>query len=203
MASFNDAEGRTWHLDLDLTTADEIKKTHGVDLIDPETFRETFLRLATGGTRLLVCVCYQLCHPQAEKAGVSPEEFGRAMKPKAVADAYVALKEAIADFFQLNPAAAEAIRRVWAAAERVAREVGETQLTRLDERLTSASRAILSGASAGSTPESPASTPAASPSASSTGPSSPSGATPGSEPLLSRAPCTRPGSSPSGWTRGS
>jgi hypothetical protein len=154
MASFTDAEGRTWSLDLDLTTADEVKREKGIDLIDPEAMSATFVKLASGSTRLLVEVLWMLVHPQADKAGVSPEEFGRALKAQAIRDAYAALKDAIADFF-LNPDAGAAMRRTWQAAEKVA-------AARLEEfteaKIESLLLAKLSESTAGKPPESPAST---------------------------------------------
>jgi hypothetical protein len=148
MASFQDADGRSWIIELDLTTADEIKAEKGVDLIDPEKLGETFVRLASGSTRLLVEVLWMLVHPQAEKLKVEPETFGRAMKPHAVRGAYAAIKEAIADFF-LNPETGAAIRRTWEAAERVtADRLGEFTEEKIEQLL----RERMSATSAGNAP---------------------------------------------------
>lgn len=155
MATFKDAAGREWSIELDVPTADEIKREKGIDLIDPDLTGETFVKLASGSTRLLVEVLWMLIHEQAAKRGVEPEDFGRAMKPAAIRDAFQALRDGIADFF-LNPDAGAAMRRVWRAAERVvAAKLGEYSEAKIESLLmerTSENSAGNTAASAELTP---------------------------------------------------
>lgn len=150
MAQFTDSAGRVWSLDLDLTTADEIKATHDLDLLDLEDGDRTYQRLNTDA-RLVVALVWDLVKPAAEAKKITVEEFRRAMKPTAIRAAKEAVVEAIADFSP-SPEVAEAMRKVFRAAAKKMK----IALEAIDE---SDLMAATSGVSVGNSPESLASIP--------------------------------------------
>lgn len=143
MAQFQDAAGRAWSIELDLTTADEIKAAHGLDLLDLEDGDRTYQRLNTDA-RLVVALVWDLVKPSAEAKNVTLEDFRRAMKPTAVRAAKEAVVEAIADFSP-SPEVAEAMRKVFRAASKKMKAA----LEGIDE---SELMDAMSAASAGSSP---------------------------------------------------
>lgn len=162
MPSFKDAAGRTWHLDLDTYTADEVKKHCDIDLIDAEKVLENIGTIASKGTRYLVEICWCIIEPQAIKAKVEPEDFGRSMKPQNVSEANKALQEAIIDFFRpLNPSAADAMRKLLDKAEKTVNLMGENELANLDQRLEKVFRDLTFADSSTNTQASSGLTPAA------------------------------------------
>ena len=154
MATFKDAKERVWALELDPTVADEIAAEKGLDLIDPDRLTEVFSKLGMGSTRLLVEVLYMLCHEQAEAKQITPEDFGRAMKPKALQEAFVALQEAVSDFSQ-SPEIADARRKIFRACNE---KMGEAVKELTQEKLRNLLTVRISGANSGGSLESPDST---------------------------------------------
>jgi len=98
MKAFKDNAGRTWQIEI--TTA-AVKRVHGlvgVHLAIDTLSGDLMDRLADDPV-LLCDVIYALCKPQADQAGVSDEDFGRAMAGDVIADATDALLEEVVGFF--------------------------------------------------------------------------------------------------------
>lgn len=64
-----------------------------------ETIEGPLLQRLVSDPILLCDVIYVVCRPQAETAGVSDEDFGRAMAGDAIDAATTAVLEELADFF--------------------------------------------------------------------------------------------------------
>jgi len=114
--TFNDSAGRTWQLAITVDAVRRVRDLVGVNLarlIEPREAGGS-LPLMTDledDLLLLVDVIYALVKPQADAAGVSDEDFGRALGGEAIAAAHEAFWRELADFFRSlrrRPNAAEA-----------------------------------------------------------------------------------------------
>jgi len=103
MRTFNDNAGRTWSLTLNVWTVKKVRDLLGVDLLDLGGEAATrdkpglLFRLIADPV-LLVDVLYVVCRDQADGAGVTDEQFGRAMGGDAIDAATKAFLEELADF---------------------------------------------------------------------------------------------------------
>jgi len=97
LKSFADNAGRTWALQVNVDTIKRVQGLLGVNLLDVVD-GDLIERLVADP--VLVCdVVYVVCKPEADKQGVSDEEFGRAMAGDAIHNAADALLAEIVDFF--------------------------------------------------------------------------------------------------------
>ena len=97
MKSFADNAGRTWAVQVNVDTIKRVQGLLGVNLLDVVD-GDLIERLVADP--VLVCdVVYVVCKPEADKQGVSDEEFGRAMAGDAIHNAAEALLAEIVDFF--------------------------------------------------------------------------------------------------------
>lgn len=144
MAKFKDSKDREWAIELDTPTADEVKELLGVDLIDPESLDQTFLKLNTD-SRTVVNLAWALVKPQADEKQVTEADFKRSLKTEQVRVARVAITEAIADFSP-SPEMAQAMRDLFRAASE--------RLPGLITQGTNESLAQLSASSVGNLPAS-------------------------------------------------
>lgn len=96
-ASFTDGDGREWKLRLTVGLVEDIQKETGVELGDESN--ADWLALLFGKRRKLVEVLWLLCEAQADKAGVTPEQFGHLFDGATLDAAGTALAAAVADFF--------------------------------------------------------------------------------------------------------
>ncbi|HUS46159.1 MAG TPA: hypothetical protein VM219_09050 [Phycisphaerae bacterium] len=141
MKTFLDSAGRTWTIAI---TVDAVRRVR--DLVDVNLARIIEPRKAGGEVPLmtdleddlllLVDVIYALVKPQADEAGVSDEEFGRALGGEAIAAAHEAFWRELADFFRSlrrrpNAAEARAIEKQLALVE-AALAVAEEKIEALD-----------------------------------------------------------------------
>jgi hypothetical protein len=111
MPTFKDSNGREWTIKLDPPTVLRIRSTTcdvpnckhlqnggctGVDLADltGETQRQLRRDIV-----LLVNTLYLICQPEAQRQGVTDEQFGASLVGDAIRRATIAMDEAIADFF--------------------------------------------------------------------------------------------------------
>jgi len=150
MTTFKDTAGRTWEVRITLGLLPRLRAA-GLPIKRGATLGQTVGPLDDPDT--LGQVLWAFCERQAEKDGVTPEQFAEGMDGPAISAAVGAVAGAITDFFQ-PPATAAAMR------ERLTAAMTEQDQTR--------AAAIRSGstASAGSSPPSPDSTAPAEPSAS-------------------------------------
>ncbi len=106
MASFQDREGDKWEIGFDLPTIPKVRAA-GFDLnkIGKDAKELDIL----DDPERLGAVLWELCEEQAEKRGLTPEQFARRFDGPAIWAARDAVMEAIADFSQ-RPAVAAAIK---------------------------------------------------------------------------------------------
>lgn len=97
MRAFRDTAGRQWSVDITVETIKRVKGLVGVNLLDV-VGGELAERLATDPV-LLCDVLYAVCKPDADRLGISDEEFGRGLAGDAIDEATDALLEALVDFF--------------------------------------------------------------------------------------------------------
>ena len=110
MRIFHDVEGRDWSLDLNITAAKPLaawcsNQDPKVDLFDASSFLA-----ATGSIIFTVDVLAILTADQRDARGMTPEDFGRALKGASAYEAQRALLDEYADFFP-DPAMAGIIKR--------------------------------------------------------------------------------------------
>lgn len=101
MKQFTDSAGRAWTLSL---TIDTIKRVRGllgadVDLLKIEAGNPPLITRLTD-IEFLCNVIYAAIKPQADKLGVTDEQFGQSMGGDCIKAAQDALYGEIADFFQ-------------------------------------------------------------------------------------------------------
>ncbi len=105
MKSFTDNKGRTWTLEVTVATVKRVRALCKVDLnsiveLDKNNkpSAELLERLSSDPV-LLVDVLYAVCKPQADKLGITDEDFGESMAGDAIEQATTALLEEVIDFF--------------------------------------------------------------------------------------------------------
>jgi len=107
MKTFTDGAGRMWTLTITVDALKRVQGLVGVNLADiAEPQRDSKLPLLTELETDLVLLCdviFALVKPQAEQAGVSDGEFGRALGGEAIAAAHNAFWQELADFFRRLP----------------------------------------------------------------------------------------------------
>ncbi|MGB4726716.1 MAG: hypothetical protein WBH86_04895 [Thermogutta sp.] len=95
MRTFVDATGRTWTVIVNVNAVKRVRDLLKEDLLDVSTILPRLLL-----DPILLCdVLYVICKPQADKMGVSDEEFGSAMAGDVIAQAKSAFLEEYVDFF--------------------------------------------------------------------------------------------------------
>ena len=133
MPTFKDANNREWTIKLDALTVLRVRTATcdvpqckhmqgcgctGVDLGDREGKVQLQLRR---DVVLLVNTLYLLCLPEAQRQGISDEQFGASLVGDAIERATIAMDEAIADFF---PEETRAILRAVNAKDTEVRTLG-------------------------------------------------------------------------------
>jgi hypothetical protein len=96
MTTFLDSEGREWRLALTIGLCRKIRDEVGVDIGNLKD-GQAFLQMAADPYRFAETL-WMLCEVQAEKTGVSPEQFAEGLTGDALDGALVALLEAAANF---------------------------------------------------------------------------------------------------------
>ena len=131
MKSFTDNKGRTWTLEVTVATIKRVRALCKVDLnsiveLDKNNkpSAELLEQLSTDPV-LLVDVLYAVCKPQADKLGITDEDFGEAMAGDAIEHATSALLEEVIDFF---PEAKRMVMRKILSASRKFSEAAKRKL---------------------------------------------------------------------------
>ena len=105
MKSFTDNKGRAWEI---VVTVATVKRVRGLCKVDPNSIVELdknnkpsaeLLERLSSDPVLLVDVLYAVCKPQADKLGITDEDFGESMAGDAIEHATTALLEEVIDFF--------------------------------------------------------------------------------------------------------
>ena len=97
MQTFKDNQDRSWEVALSVNAIKRVKGTLEIDLL--EVIEGKLLERLAGDPVLLCDVVFVVCQPQADKLGISDEDFGRAMAGEAIDAATAALLEELVDFF--------------------------------------------------------------------------------------------------------
>jgi len=170
MKTFTDNQGRSWRIDVNVASVKRVRDLLDVDLLELGTEgaknreEEALIFKLIADPVLLCNVIYCLCLPQAEKAKISDEDFGRAMAGDAIDRATKALLEEIVGFFP-NPRDRARVGKVlettWRLIEK-AQDVMDARLAsgQLERQAEEVLRNL--GGSSTNVPESSESTPAAS-----------------------------------------
>ena len=98
MAIFKDSKDRQWELYINPTTMKRVKSVTGFNL-GAALANAGQMEQLHSDLSLVADVAYALCQSQAEKRGISDEDFGEALVGDAYVDMLTALQEAITDFF--------------------------------------------------------------------------------------------------------
>ncbi len=105
MKSFCDNTGRSWLISVNVGTIKKVRALCNVDLANIISIEngekpkiDLLEKLATDPV-LLVDVLYAICKDEADKLGVSDEDFGRAMAGDSIEYATTALLDEVIDFF--------------------------------------------------------------------------------------------------------
>jgi hypothetical protein len=97
MPQYIDTEGRTWTVQINIATVKAVRSACGVDLLQAVEWKLTEELIADPVK--LVDILFVICQAQAEKQGVSDEQFGRALFGDPLAEATSAFLGALVDFF--------------------------------------------------------------------------------------------------------
>ena len=127
--SFKDTADRTWDLSLTVNDAKRVQAFTGLNLLRlaPEDISD----LSTDPIKL-VDALFALVKPQADKLGVSDEDFGRSLAGDVIADATEAFLEAIVNFTPY-PAKRETLRK----ALKLSKELQVKSLAKVNQLLDS------------------------------------------------------------------
>lgn len=111
MPAFKDAKGRSWEVVVSTTTVARIRDLLKIDPLDVADRESKLLDQLAEDPVLLVNMLYVTVKPEADRTGVTDEEFGRAIFGASLYDATSAFLEALADFFR-DPATRLAMKEV-------------------------------------------------------------------------------------------
>jgi hypothetical protein len=134
LKTFRDNKRRVWTLEVNVAAIKRVRGLCKVDLnsiveVDAEN-RPTahLLEQLSSDPVLLVDVLYAICKPEADKLGVSDEDFGESMAGDAIEQATEALLDEIVDFF---PSAKRQVMKKILNATRRFEEIARTRLDRI------------------------------------------------------------------------
>lgn len=97
MKKFIDSKGRPWVVEVHVATIKRVKTLAGINLL--EVVEGELVERLSSDPILLCDVLYSVCKPQADREGVSDEDFGTGLAGEAISEATKALIEALVDFF--------------------------------------------------------------------------------------------------------
>jgi len=129
MKQFTDNAGRSWTVEVNVAALKRVKGLAGVDLL--EVLDGTLIERLIRDPVLLCDVLYAACKPEADRLGVSDEEFGRAMAGDAIEAATGALLDEIVSFCP-SPRDRAALGRVLAATRTAMDKARDMVEARLD-----------------------------------------------------------------------
>jgi hypothetical protein len=99
MRTFKDSGGRAWKIDITVAQVKRVRAELKLDLLGLVDDRLQPLERLLADPVTLVDLIYVLCSEQADKDGVTDEQFGRAMAGDAIEAAAEAFVGALSDFF--------------------------------------------------------------------------------------------------------
>jgi hypothetical protein len=123
--NFTDRKGKTWTIEVTVSTFKRVKKLLNIDLFDLENFFKLVQDPIT-----LCDLLYVTCKDEADSRGITDEQFGTLLAGQAIRAARDALIEEYINFIP-DPAAAEKVRVV----SKKFNDVGEKILQTLEKRM--------------------------------------------------------------------
>lgn len=99
MSKFKDTEGREWSIRIDVNAVKRVKEDCAVELLDIAKGDANAIAVVLANPAILINVLFSVCKPQAEKLGITGEEFASGVVGDVIETATTALIEGIADFF--------------------------------------------------------------------------------------------------------
>lgn len=161
MKTFKDNAGRTWTVSVDVSAIRRVRTALGVNLTSAD-FAEVLQKILADPV-LLCDVLYVVAKPEADRAGITDEEFGRAMAGDAIEVATQAFLEELANFTP-NPRDRARVKRVLSAMWDLAEKARDLAEKTLDQEIAKATAVDpTSGPTSSASPASSGSTPAPSP----------------------------------------
>ncbi len=158
MNTFRDNAGREWLVQVNVTAVKRCRAFLGIDLYKLVEDKFTGLAELLGDPVNLVDVVYVLCKDEAEKRGVTDEDFGRSMGGDSLERAAEAFLSALTDFFP-DPRVRAGLKKVIQTSKTVTDKVRDTAAAEIDALdADSVARKLMSSfgisrASSGSTPD--------------------------------------------------
>ncbi len=129
MKTFKDNKDREWTVEVNVSTVKRVRDVAQIDLLGvlDGSLLETLTR-----DPITLCNCiYAVCKPQADKAGISDEEFGASMAGDAIDDATAALLDEIVSFSP-NPRDRAALGKVIATTRNAMEKARDVVQSRLE-----------------------------------------------------------------------
>ena len=163
MRTFTDAAGRTWHLHLTVAAIGRVRSLAGVDLV-----KQNVLEIVTTAVADPVTLCnvlYAALEPEATKSGVTPEQFGEAMRGDVIDQAAKVFLDELSDFTP-NPRDRARVKTLLAAMIKAAEEsqtAADAATERLAQAIATEMQRVVSGRTSGGSPALPELTPPPSP----------------------------------------
>jgi len=128
MHVFRDAAGREWSLTISIATVKRIKALAGVNIVEEISNARLLERLCVDPV-LLCDILYAICKPDADRLGVTDEQFGQALAGDAIEAATNAMLQELVDFFPTRRRAV--LKKALAAAA----EMDEAQLAAVEKKI--------------------------------------------------------------------
>lgn len=129
MKSFVDKTARAWSIVVNIATVKRVRALCNVNLLELITVDDSgktdssVLDKLSEDPVLLVDVLYAVCKPEADKLGISDEQFGESLDGDAIEKATENLLDEIVDFFP--EAKRKVFRKILDATRRFQRETAE------------------------------------------------------------------------------
>ena len=157
MQTFVDNSNRAWTVAVTVTGVKRVRAALGIDIPSLIENGSEGLGKLLGDPVAIIDVIYVLCRDQAEKLGITDEQFGEAMAGDAIQGACNAFLEAFADFFQ-EPRVRAGIRKMLVLSRKVT-DLAMSEMTKTLESVDVDQEARKLIASFGTAPGSSESTP--------------------------------------------
>lgn len=157
MHTFCDTDGRTWAVEINVDAIRRVRGALGIDLLTVLDNGGELLARLHDDPVTLVDVLYVVCRPEADRRGVTDEEFGRSMSGDALLQGSEALMQGLVDFFpdaRKRATLTKLLAKMRTMADRII-DHAEAVIDAIDP--DSAVRSVID--SSGSSPASPGSTP--------------------------------------------
>ena len=152
MRAFTDNHGRTWTISIHVAAVKRCRALLDVDLYGLVDDGFDGLSKLLGDPVALVDVLYVLCRDEADKLGVSDEDFGRGLGGDGLGRAVDAFLEELTDFFP-DPRVRGGLRRVIEAG----RQVRDRLMDRMERKLDALDPDLEAERLSGTSGDSPAS----------------------------------------------